>query len=95
MEDTGILAYFEDVFISEEVGHQKPSPEYVSYVASHIPAFVPARTLYVGDSLTSDMVCAKRLGVDFILFRPDGAPAEWTGLCATDYDQILTLADGM
>ncbi len=95
METTGIMPYFKEVFISEEVGAQKPSEAYVRHVRDHIPAFDPARTLYIGDSLTSDMVCAKLLGVAFILYRPQGRPEGWKGLCAESYPEILTFADGM
>lgn len=92
MKETGIAPFFADVFISEEVGAQKPSEAYVRHVREHIPNFEPSRTLYFGDSLTSDMVCAKRLGVDFVLFRPAGMPAGYEGYFAADHAQMLTLA---
>ena len=95
LKDTGIAGYFAGLFISEEAGSQKPSAEYAAYVAAHIPAFDPARAVYVGDSLTSDMVCADRLGVPFILFRPAGTPEGYTGLCAQSYREALRLIDDL
>ncbi len=62
--------FLTDVFISEEVGADKPSEEYVRYVAAHIEDFQRERALYVGDSFSSDAPCAERLHVDFIPFRP-------------------------
>lgn len=95
MTDTGILPYFEAVFISEEVGHNKPSQAYAAYVAAHIPAFCPARTVYIGDSLTSDMVCAKLLQTDFILFRHGGDASGYDGYCARNYKEVLSLLSAM
>ena len=95
MADTGIFSYFADVFISEEAGCNKPSEAYAAYVAAHIPRFDPVRSLYIGDSLTSDMVCARKLGTDFILFRPAGAPQGYAGKCAANYTELLAFADGM
>ena len=86
----GLSSYFTDLFISDEIGHTKPSQGYVDYVKQHIPEFAPERAVYVGDSLTSDMVCAERLNVAFILCRAE-RPAEYTGLFAENYQKILSV----
>ncbi len=93
MQAAGMLPLFSDVFVSEEVGFSKPSWEYVRHVEAHIPALKKEHTMYVGDSLTSDMVCAKRLGVDFVLYCPAGVPQGYDGYAAADYDQVLSLAE--
>lgn len=95
MAATGILPFFSALFISEEVGHRKPSAEYAAYVAAHIPGFAPARSLYLGDSLTSDMVCAKLLGTDFVLFCPAGMVHGYGGMAAQTYGEVLALADAL
>ncbi len=87
----GFSPYLEGVFISEEIGANKPSEGYVRYVKEHIEGFDPAHTMYLGDSLTSDMVCAKRLGVDFILFAPHTMPASYTGAAVRTYRSALAL----
>ena len=46
--------------------------------------------LMVGDSLTSDMVCAERLHVDFILFGK-ARPAGYAGMVAEDHRAALAL----
>ena len=86
----GLSSCFTDLFISEEIGYTKPSHEYADYVKRHIPEFAPERAVYVGDSLTSDMVCAERLNVAFILCRAE-CPAEYTGLFADSYRKILSV----
>ena len=92
MEAAGILPFFTDVFISEEAGANKPQEAYVRHVERHIPAFCRERAVYVGDSLTSDMVCAARLHVDFILFGK-ARPAGYAGLYAPDHTSALALID--
>ena len=87
----GIGKDFDAVFISEAVGFNKPSPAYADYVKSHIPDFDCSRAVWVGDSLTSDAPCAASLGIDFILYRPEGAPEGYKGLCAKSYDEALEL----
>ncbi len=90
----GFAPYLTDVFISEELGADKPSYAYARKVAAEIPGFLPARAVYLGDSLTSDMVCAERMGVEFILFSA-APPADYAGACASDFGEALALIDGM
>ncbi len=52
---SGLGAYFEQVFISEEIGANKPSLEFFSRAFSRIPGFNKSRAIMVGDSLTSDI----------------------------------------
>lgn len=86
----GLAPFFTDIFISDEIGFNKPSAGYVDHVLSHIPDFVRERAVYVGDSLTSDMVCAAAMGVDFILFRAQ-RPADYRGMFADTYAAALSL----
>jgi 2-haloacid dehalogenase len=69
---SGLESYPDGVFISEEVGAEKPSPAYFSYVAEHIPDFCRERTLVVGDSLTSDIKGGVNFGLDTCWFNPHG-----------------------
>ena len=91
----GIDTLFDAAFVSERVGHNKPSPAYAAFVREHIPSFDAARAVWIGDSLTSDLPCAQALGVDFILFCPDGVPAGYEGFSARSYAQALCLIDEM
>ena len=86
----GLEAFFDGMFISGELGCNKPSDGYVARVLEGVPAFCAARSVYAGDSLTSDLVCAQKMGVDFILLRP-ACPAGYGGLYARDYAEALAL----
>ena len=61
---SALKEYFLDVFISEEIGYEKPHRGYFEAVASKIEGFDPQKTLIIGDSLTSDI----KGGIDAGLF---------------------------
>ncbi len=65
--------YFDGLFISDVIGHQKPSVKFFEYVAEHIEGFDRSRTLIVGDSLTSDMRGGLNFGIDCCWYNPSGA----------------------
>lgn len=69
---------FEDVFISELIGHDKPEVAYFDAVAAAIPDFDPAAALVIGDSLSSDIRGGINAGMDTCWFNPRGkaAPAD-------------------
>ena len=76
LADSGLLPYVQDVFISDVIGYQKPRAEYFTYVAEYISSFDPARTLIVGDSLTSDMAGGIAFGIDTCWYNPAGKSRE-------------------
>ncbi|BDQ58110.1 noncanonical pyrimidine nucleotidase, YjjG family protein [Enterococcus faecalis] len=39
LEDSKLMPYFKDIFVSEEVGYQKPMKEYFDFVFERIPNF--------------------------------------------------------
>ncbi len=60
LRSAGIAPYFEEIFISEYLGVNKPDPAFFERCFERIPDFDPARSLVLGDSLTSDI----RGGID-------------------------------
>jgi len=65
--------YFSGVFISEELGFEKPHRGYFDAVASRIEGFSPMSALIIGDSLTSDMKGGCNYGIDTCWYNPRGA----------------------
>ena len=59
-----IMKYIKDVFISEEIGFNKPQREYFDYVLEHIEEKDKTKILVVGDSLSSDIAGAENSGLD-------------------------------
>ncbi|NCB74783.1 MAG: noncanonical pyrimidine nucleotidase, YjjG family [Clostridia bacterium] len=61
---SGLYECFEDVFISQEIGYQKPSKEFFKYVTSHICDFSAENALVIGDSLNADIKGGILAGID-------------------------------
>jgi len=74
LASSGISKYFEKIFISENMGADKPSREFFDIVIAGIPGFDPARALVVGDSLTSDIRGGRNAGLMTCWFNPKGKP---------------------
>ena len=55
LTSAGLYPYFEQVFISQEVGYNKPAKEFFDLCFARIPGFDPQKALIVGDSLSSDI----------------------------------------
>ncbi len=66
---------FSRVFISEEMGCEKPGRAYFDAVAAALEDFDPQKTLVVGDSLSSDIQGGINAGLDTCWFNPQGAVA--------------------
>lgn len=62
--------YLKGLFISDEMGVQKPSAEYFRLVMEKIDEKDADRILVVGDSLTSDMQGGRNAGLHTCLFDP-------------------------
>lgn len=67
----GILEYFSEVFISEEIGLKKPSPKFYQYCIETMGAS-PSESMYIGDRLDHDIEPAKEIGMHTILIHRGG-----------------------
>ncbi len=74
LASSGITKYFERIFISENMGADKPSRRFFDIVIAGIPDFDPARALVVGDSLTSDIRGGRNAGLKTCWFNPKRKP---------------------
>lgn len=70
MTSANLYPYFEECFVSQELGHNKPSGEFFEAAFARIPGFDPAQCLMVGDSLTSDIQGGKNAGVRTVWINP-------------------------
>lgn len=71
---SGLDAYMDGIFVSEDAGSQKPQKEYFDYCFARIPQADPSRMLLVGDSLTSDIKGGINAGVSTCWYNPAGFP---------------------
>ena len=70
MTSADLYPYFEECFVSQELGHNKPSRAYFEAAFARIPGFDPAECLMVGDSLTSDILGGKNAGLRTVWVNP-------------------------
>jgi 2-haloacid dehalogenase len=70
LEDSALAGYFEKIFVSEELGYQKPDPFFFKTVFEAIPNFNPKEAVIIGDSLTSDIQGGLNVNVDTIWYNP-------------------------
>ena len=61
---SALRPYFTDLFISDEIGFEKPHKAFFDAVAKRIEGFCAKNTLIVGDSLTSDIKGGVVAGLD-------------------------------
>lgn len=73
MKRSGLEQYFITLFISAQVGAEKPSKAFFDYVKGHIEDFDKSKTLVIGDSLTSDIKGGNMAGIDTCWFCKEGA----------------------
>ena len=69
LKSSGIEKYLQGVFISEEIGYNKPSKEYFEKCFSKIPDFKKENTVIIGDSLSSDVQGGINAGIKTIWFH--------------------------
>ena len=74
LTSAGLYPYFEKVFISEEIGFNKPSREFFDACFARIPGFEREKAIMVGDSLTSDILGGIRSGLRTCWLNPNHLP---------------------
>lgn len=70
---SGLDQVFDAVFISEDVGFEKPNAAYFEAVFRSLGVQNKRSVLLIGDSLTSDMQGGAMMGVDVCWFNPNHA----------------------
>lgn len=69
--NTDLNKYIDDLFISEEIGYEKPSVHYFEKVIERLDEKDKNRMLVIGDSLSSDIAGAVNADVDAIFINPE------------------------
>lgn len=67
---SGLDKIFDWIFISEDVGFEKPNKEYFDYVFETLGITDKTEVLIIGDSLTSDIKGGYIAGIDTCWFNP-------------------------
>ena len=77
ISSTDLNNYFEELFISEEIGFEKPSVNYFEYVLDHIEEKDKPRILVIGDSISSDIKGAYNANLDAVWISKEIKKAEY------------------
>lgn len=70
MTSANLYRFFEKVFISQEIGYNKPDRAFFDACFAQIPGFRPERALMVGDSLSSDILGGIQAGIQTVWVNP-------------------------
>lgn len=90
LKKSGLLPYFKGVFISEEIGSQKPSREFFNHVLSHVEEKDKSKICVVGDSMTSDILGGINAGLDTCFYNPWGREEIYKPTyTANGFDELL------
>ena len=76
MDSANLYRFFEQIFISQEIGYNKPAKAYFDGCFARIPGFDPKEAIIVGDSLSSDIKGGKNAGITTCWVNPTGSPAQ-------------------
>ena len=71
LTSANLYRFFEMVFISQELGFNKPAKEFFDACFARIPDFDPKKAVMVGDSLTSDILGGKNAGITTVWVNPE------------------------
>ena len=71
LEQAGILHYFEDTYISMDIGYDKPDVRFFEE-ALRRSGLQPSEVLMIGDSMTTDILGAQAAGIDALFFDRRG-----------------------
>ncbi len=90
-----LWSYARETFISDLIGHDKPSKEYTDYVIARIPDFKREEAVWIGDSVSADMKGARDAGITGIWYNPHGKSATGSipDYTVASFAEILKLLD--
>ena len=74
LESANISHFFQEIFVSQEIGANKPDIAYFNGCFERIPDFDVTKSMIVGDSLTSDILGGIQAGMKTCWVNPTGKP---------------------
>lgn len=90
---SGLDKIFDYIFISEDVGVEKPNIEYFDFVFKSLGIVDKSEAVIIGDSLTGDILGGNNAGIDTCWYNPKGKP-NTSGICPTyEIDDLEKLTE--
>ena len=88
IKTTGLDAYFDHMFTSDEIGYQKPHRKIFEHAIKSVNA-KKAQSLMIGDDLKIDIDGARKFGIDQVYFNPQKTKHQ--GNCTFEITQLSDL----
>ncbi len=73
LKKAGLLDYFAHIFVSEKIGVNKPDEGFFKACFNALGKVLPSEAVMIGDSVTADIIGAKKYGMQTVWFLPVGA----------------------
>lgn len=90
---SGLCEIFDAIFISENIGAEKPNKEFFDYVFEKLGITDKREVLIIGDSLTGDMKGGCLAGIDTCWFNPTHKPNTLDFSVTYEVDRLDKIAD--
>lgn len=91
LKEAEIMNYFDQIFVSQEIGINKPNIGFYNYIGNHLENFNTHRTLMIGDSLTSDIQGGNNANIDTVWFNPQHLDNSSSAQPTYEIDDLLQI----
>ena len=91
LKEAEIMNYFDQIFVSQEIGINKPNIGFYNYIENHLENFNAHRTLMIGDSLTSDIQGGYNASIDTVWFNPQHLENSSSAQPTYEIDDLLQI----
>ena len=91
LKEAEIMNYFDQIFVSQEMGINKPNIGFYNYIENHLENFNAHRTLMIGDSLTSDIQGGNNASIDTVWFNPQHLENSSSAQPTYEIDDLLQI----
>jgi putative hydrolase of the HAD superfamily len=75
LQNSGLTGFFEKVYISEDIGIQKPDVRIMKFVLNDIGA-TANECIMIGDDQDVDIACARNAGMDQVFYNNENKPSD-------------------
>lgn len=91
LKEAEIMNYFDQIFVSQDIGINKPNIGFYNYIENHLENFNTHRTLMIGDSLTSDIQGGNNANIDTVWFNPQHLDNSSSAQPTYEIDDLLQI----
>ena len=88
---SGLDKLFDHIFISEDIGYEKPNKEFFDHVFASLGITDKSEALIIGDSLTGDIKGGFNSGIDTCWFNPSHSPNALNLPITYEIDNLIKL----